>query len=148
MNMPLNADGSVNFNATLFALVRTSLNILTEGNIDEANEELRHQVLPQKYMNDCWHFVPRFWRSSDRRMLQSLTSAAQCQSQIPIQEKVGLDFYLKLWLIPMSFIAVDDDVTVGKFYATFLIQDYFRSNFISPSFPLTSNSLFFTIVII
>ena len=44
MNMPLNADGSVNFNATLFALVRTSLNILTEGNIDEANEELRHQV--------------------------------------------------------------------------------------------------------
>jgi hypothetical protein len=41
MNMPLNSDGSVNFNATLFALVRTSLNILTEGNIDEANEELR-----------------------------------------------------------------------------------------------------------
>ncbi len=39
--MPLNSDGSVNFNATLFALVRTSLNILTEGNIDEANEELR-----------------------------------------------------------------------------------------------------------
>ena len=23
--------------------------------------------------------------------------------------------------------SVDDDVTVGKFYATFLIQDYFRS---------------------
>ena len=49
--MPLNADGSVNFNATLFALVRTSLNILTEGNIDEANEELRHQVFPQKKIN-------------------------------------------------------------------------------------------------
>ena len=48
MNMPLNADGSVNFNATLFALVRTSLNILTEGNIDEANEELRHQVYIHK----------------------------------------------------------------------------------------------------
>ena len=45
MNMPLSADGTVNFNATLFALVRTSLNILTEGNIDEANEELRHQIL-------------------------------------------------------------------------------------------------------
>ena len=45
MNMPLNSDGSVNFNATLFALVRTSLNILTEGNIDEANDELRHQIL-------------------------------------------------------------------------------------------------------
>ena len=42
----------------------------------------------------------------------------------------------------MSFIAVDDDVTVGKFYATFLIQDYFRYNFISPSFSLTLNSYY------
>ncbi|GIY64026.1 voltage-dependent calcium channel type D subunit alpha-1 [Caerostris extrusa] len=41
MNMPLNSDGTVNFNATLFAVVRTSLKIKTEGNIDEANEELR-----------------------------------------------------------------------------------------------------------
>jgi hypothetical protein len=52
MNMPLNSDGSVNFNATLFALVRTSLNILTEGNIDEANEELRQAQslkLPHKF---------------------------------------------------------------------------------------------------
>ena len=45
MNMRLNADGTVNFNATLFALVRTSLNIMTEGNIDESNEELRNQLL-------------------------------------------------------------------------------------------------------
>ncbi|XP_062419871.1 dihydropyridine-sensitive L-type skeletal muscle calcium channel subunit alpha-1-like isoform X3 [Pungitius pungitius] len=50
MNMPLNNDGTVTFNATLFALVRTALKIKTE----------------------------------------------------------------------------DDEVTVGKFYATFLIQDYFR----------------------
>lgn len=41
MNMPLNSDGTVMFNATLFALVRTSLKIKTEGNIDTANEELR-----------------------------------------------------------------------------------------------------------
>lgn len=41
MNMPLNTDGTVMFNATLFALVRTSLRIKTEGNIDTANEELR-----------------------------------------------------------------------------------------------------------
>ncbi|KAM7367119.1 hypothetical protein PAMP_015043 [Pampus punctatissimus] len=50
MNMPLNSDGTVMFNATLFALVRTALRIKTE----------------------------------------------------------------------------DDEVTVGKFYATFLIQEYFR----------------------
>ena len=41
MNMPLNSDGTVMFNATLFAVVRTSLRIKTEGNIDEANSELR-----------------------------------------------------------------------------------------------------------
>jgi len=27
---------------------------------------------------------------------------------------------------PKRVIIVDDEVTVGKFYATFLIQDYFR----------------------
>ncbi len=31
MNMPLNSDGTVMFNATLFALVRTALHIKTEG---------------------------------------------------------------------------------------------------------------------
>ncbi|KAF0297828.1 Voltage-dependent calcium channel type D subunit alpha-1 [Amphibalanus amphitrite] len=41
MNMPLNADGTVMFNATLFAVVRTSLRIKTDGNIDEMNAELR-----------------------------------------------------------------------------------------------------------
>merc|ERR1719275_110167 len=92
MNMPLNADGSVNFNATLFALVRTSLNILTEGNIDEANEELRHQIL-------------KIFRQTDVAVLD------QC---CPMPK-------------PNSYPGeMDDDVTVGKFYATFLIQDYFR----------------------
>lgn len=63
MNMPLNSDGTVTFNATLFALVRTALKIKTEGtqihivgflwlvdrftglfwtgNFEKANEELR-----------------------------------------------------------------------------------------------------------
>lgn len=41
MNMPLNSDGTVMFNATLFALVRTNLKIKTDGNIDDANEQLR-----------------------------------------------------------------------------------------------------------
>ncbi|CAN7978875.1 unnamed protein product, partial [Ixodes persulcatus] len=31
MNMPLNSDGTVMFNATLFAVVRTSLKIKTDG---------------------------------------------------------------------------------------------------------------------
>lgn len=35
MNMPLNSDGMVTFNATLFALVRTALKIKTDGTIDD-----------------------------------------------------------------------------------------------------------------
>lgn len=31
MNMPMNSDGTVTFNATLFSLVRTALKIKTEG---------------------------------------------------------------------------------------------------------------------
>lgn len=31
-----------------------------------------------------------------------------------------------MYVLACVFITVDDEVTVGKFYATFLIQDYFR----------------------
>jgi len=86
MNMRLNADGTVNFNATLFALVRTSLNIMTDGNIDESNEELRNQLTT-------------IFKTIDMKMLDSCCPGP------------GL---------------LEEEVTVGKFYATFLIQDYFR----------------------
>jgi len=84
MNMPLNSDGTVMFNATLFALVRTSLRIKTEGNIDQANEELRA-------------VIKKIWKRTNIKLLDQVVPPAG-----------------------------DDDVTVGKFYATFLIQDYFR----------------------
>ncbi|XP_064631937.1 muscle calcium channel subunit alpha-1-like isoform X8 [Lineus longissimus] len=84
MNMPLNSDGTVMFNATLFALVRTSLRIKTEGNIDQANEELRA-------------VIKKIWKRTSPKLLDQVVPPAG-----------------------------DDDVTVGKFYATFLIQDYFR----------------------
>jgi len=87
MNMRLNPDGTVNFNATLFALVRTSLNIMTDGNIDESNEELRQQI------------IKVFKEGVDMPMLDSCCPGP------------GL---------------LEEEVTVGKFYATFLIQDYFR----------------------
>lgn len=66
MNMPLNSDGSVNFNATLFALVRTSLSIKTEGNIDEANEELRHQI-------------SKIWKRTDPKLLDQICPGAGCK---------------------------------------------------------------------
>nr|QFP39652.1 voltage-gated calcium channel subunit alpha 1-like protein [Tridacna squamosa] len=84
MNMPLNSDGTVMFNATLFALVRTSLKIKVEGNIDQANGELREVIL-------------KIWKRTRHKLLDEVVPPAG-----------------------------DDDVTVGKFYATFLIQDYFR----------------------
>lgn len=85
MNMPLNSDGTVLFNATLFAVVRTSLKIKTDGNIDDANTELRA-------------VIKQIWKRTNPKLLDQV--------------------------VPPP--GVDDEVTVGKFYATFLIQDYFR----------------------
>ncbi|CAB0011622.1 unnamed protein product [Nesidiocoris tenuis] len=85
MNMPLNSDGTVLFNATLFAVVRTSLRIKTEGNIDECNGQLRA-------------VIKKIWKRTSPKLLDQVVP--------PPGE--------------------DDEVTVGKFYATFLIQDYFR----------------------
>ncbi|KAL2090513.1 hypothetical protein ACEWY4_012776 [Coilia grayii] len=84
MNMPLNSDGTVTFNATLFGLVRTGLKIKTEGNFEKANEELRA-------------IIKKIWKRTSMKLLDQV---------IP----------------PIG----DDEVTVGKFYATFLIQDHFR----------------------
>ncbi|XP_021105659.1 voltage-dependent L-type calcium channel subunit alpha-1F isoform X2 [Heterocephalus glaber] len=84
MNVPLNSDGTVTFNATLFALVRTSLKIKTEGNLEQANQELRM-------------VIKKIWKQIKQKLLDEV---------IPLPE--------------------EEEVTVGKFYATFLIQDYFR----------------------
>ncbi|XP_029911635.1 calcium channel, voltage-dependent, L type, alpha 1F subunit [Myripristis murdjan] len=84
MNMPLNSDGTVTFNATLFALVRTALKIKTEGNVEQENEELRV-------------IIKKIWKRMKPKLLDEV---------IPPHE--------------------EEEVTVGKFYATFLIQDYFR----------------------
>lgn len=52
MNMPLNSDGTVMFNATLFALVRTALKIKTEGECPGIQsrwgerKEMQHLPLP------------------------------------------------------------------------------------------------------
>uniref|UniRef100_A0A3B5QPG1 Voltage-dependent calcium channel alpha-1 subunit IQ domain-containing protein n=1 Tax=Xiphophorus maculatus TaxID=8083 RepID=A0A3B5QPG1_XIPMA len=85
MNMPLNADGMVTFNATLFALVRTALKIKTEGSPEQENEELRA-------------IIKKIWKRMKPKLLDEV---------IPPHEG-------------------REEVTVGKFYATFLIQDYFR----------------------
>lgn len=60
MNMPLNSDGTVMFNATLFALVRTNLQIKTSGgNIDQCNEELRA-------------VIKRIWKRTSPKLLDQI----------------------------------------------------------------------------
>ncbi|XP_023344970.1 muscle calcium channel subunit alpha-1 isoform X2 [Eurytemora carolleeae] len=85
MNMPLKADGTVEFRATLFAVIRTSLKIKMDGPIDQCNHELRA-------------IMRKIWKRTPEKILDSV--------------------------VPPP--GDEDEVTVGKFYATFLIQDYFR----------------------
>lgn len=59
MNMPLNSDGTVMFNATLFAVVRTSLKIYTDGNIDTANETLRA-------------VIKKIWKRTNNKLLDQV----------------------------------------------------------------------------
>ncbi|UYV76439.1 hypothetical protein LAZ67_14000403 [Cordylochernes scorpioides] len=140
MNMPLNSDGTVMFNATLFALVRTSLRIKTEGrllvvsvvpqltsppagNIDQANEELRT-------------VIRRIWKRTNPKLLDQVVPPAgamvlQCMHNYLFGLEQAILFLqvvspVSKWPPKLHVVAAEDDVTVGKFYATFLIQDYFR----------------------
>uniref|UniRef100_A0A4W5QEB5 Voltage-dependent L-type calcium channel subunit alpha n=1 Tax=Hucho hucho TaxID=62062 RepID=A0A4W5QEB5_9TELE len=63
MNMPLNSDGTVMFNATLFALVRTALKIKTEGNLEQANEELRA-------------VIKKIWKRTSMKLLDQVVPPA------------------------------------------------------------------------
>ncbi|XP_077571767.1 voltage-dependent L-type calcium channel subunit alpha-1D-like [Stigmatopora nigra] len=84
MNVPLHPDGTVTFNATLFALVRTSLKIKTEGAIDQQNEELKL-------------IIKKLWKRTKPKLIDEIIPPPR-----------------------------GDEVTCGKFYASFLIQDYFK----------------------
>lgn len=55
MNMPLNSDGTVTFNATLFALVRTSLKIKTEGVcVGGGGQEWKDPWGGCREQTECW----------------------------------------------------------------------------------------------
>ncbi|XP_020560491.1 voltage-dependent L-type calcium channel subunit alpha-1D [Oryzias latipes] len=84
MNVPLHSDGTVTFNATLFALVRTSLKIKTEGPIDKQNEELKI-------------IIKKLWKRTKPKLIDEVIPPPR-----------------------------GDEVTCGKVYASFLIQDYFK----------------------
>ncbi|XP_066912648.1 muscle calcium channel subunit alpha-1-like [Clytia hemisphaerica] len=88
MNMIMNNDGTVDFHATLFALVRTSLSIKkpdVKSNTAKENLELRS-------------IIKHIWPRTNEKILNKV---------IPKPDS-------------------EEGITVGKFYATFLIQEYFR----------------------
>ena len=45
MNMPLNEDETIDFTTTLFALVRTSLQLRVTGNMNENDTKLRKMIM-------------------------------------------------------------------------------------------------------
>ena len=57
--MPLKADGTVEFRATLFAVIRTSLKIKMDGPIDQCNVELRD-------------IMRKIWKRTPEKILDSL----------------------------------------------------------------------------
>ncbi len=59
MNMPLKADGTVTFTATLFALIRTSLRIKMEGSLDSCNRELKS-------------IVTKIWKRTPQKVLDAI----------------------------------------------------------------------------
>ena len=90
MNMPLNTDGTVMFNATLFALVRTSLRIKTEGNIDDANEELRA-------------VIKRIWKRTSPKLLDQVVPPAGSMLNQAISKSFSLKLlYLSYWVLLRS----------------------------------------------
>ncbi|XP_062842400.1 calcium channel, voltage-dependent, L type, alpha 1D subunit, a isoform X2 [Trichomycterus rosablanca] len=125
MNMPLNSDGTVMFNATLFALVRTALKIKTEG------EQFNSPPAQRRGIN----LHPR-WTPSGRRFISrgvQVVCVCVCVGNLEQANEELRAVIKKIWKrTSMKLLdqvvppAGDDEVTVGKFYATFLIQDYFR----------------------
>lgn len=61
MNMPLNSDGTVMFNATLFALVRTNLKIKTEGekyvSCCDSSNTYTYGKLDTSYQSSLFYFL-------------------------------------------------------------------------------------------
>ncbi|XP_041983604.1 muscle calcium channel subunit alpha-1-like isoform X3 [Aricia agestis] len=133
MNMPLNSDGTVLFNATLFAVVRTSLKIKTDGKCDDTFKFFPltpHHLF--KLQKDCFplhifHFVLTFQWTRLLRFRFFLGNIDDCNTELRnVIKKIWKRTSPKLLDQVVPPPGDPNEITVGKFYATFLIQDYFR----------------------
>lgn len=118
MNMPLNSDGTVLFNATLFAVVRTSLKIKTDGK--------RRKHVSCRFLLQIRQV--KSFRSTVSYTFYCLTgNIDDCNTELrAVIKKIWKRTSPKLLDQVVPPPGDPNEITVGKFYATFLIQDYFR----------------------
>ncbi|ELK07816.1 Voltage-dependent L-type calcium channel subunit alpha-1D [Pteropus alecto] len=153
MNMPLNSDGTVMFNATLFALVRTALKIKTEEHFEVTHATDYYRAEEIGKGNKLTYVRLASVRDVEGKVVLYTDMLVEEENISPSGERprwCGADEYIRaqqtepgqLLLAPREPLTdlvtgeqvsvfggvagMDDEVTVGKFYATFLIQDYFR----------------------
>src|SRR5690348_7405242 len=86
------------------------LHLKIVGNIDEANEKLRS-------------VIRSIWKRTPIKLLDEVVPPGGRTFFAVLRLSILIQIIDTLQTIGLS---EEDDVTVGKFYATFLIQDYFR----------------------
>ncbi|XP_013766153.1 dihydropyridine-sensitive L-type skeletal muscle calcium channel subunit alpha-1 isoform X1 [Pundamilia nyererei] len=116
MNMPLNSDGTVTFNATLFALVRTALKIKTEGTVYMFYATYMFPSASSATTVTTLHYLESFLTGNFEQANEELRAIIK-----QIWKRTSMKL-LDQVIPPIG----DDEVTVGKFYATFLLQDHLR----------------------
>ena len=87
MNMPLDAEGKVNFTTTLFALIRENLNIKMRSaeEMDQADVELRETVI-------------KVWPFTAKEQIEKLVPTTRGNSLIAFSKKRGKNstFFFRL----------------------------------------------------
>ncbi|PWA31871.1 hypothetical protein CCH79_00006479 [Gambusia affinis] len=94
MNVPLLPDGTVTFNATLFALVRTSLKIKTEGREDSRSRSRVWKRRPVDQQNEELKIIiKKLWKRTKPKLIDEIIPPPRGKTQNcqkPIPEKWGI----------------------------------------------------------
>lgn len=89
------------------------------GNFEQANEELRA-------------IIKKIWKRTSMKLLDQVIPPIGGMSPGGASKRGRATPGLTTWglvidsIVSLVFSPADDEVTVGKFYATFLIQEHFR----------------------
>lgn len=107
--------------------------IYSPGNFEQANEELRaiiKKIWKRTSMKLLDQVIPPIGGHHSCLILNYHRYNVHDANNVPSVYYCITALYLKQFTYNLvsdtRFVFADDEVTVGKFYATFLIQDYFR----------------------